>query len=88
MSIDNPKPLNPIMVLPMENLEYPYKNCILEYEKQSWFSKKNVWLYIIYYRGERIYRVIARKTGLFKRSLTKDFINYDTALRFYVGETS
>ena len=29
MSVYNPKPLNAIMALPMENLEYPYKNCIL-----------------------------------------------------------
>lgn len=78
-------PLNPYMTLPMDNLQYPHRFILLEHYKKGLFSKKQTLLVILYYKGERIFRVEHTKTGIFKLDLTKEFTDYSTALSYYMS---
>ena len=78
-------PLNPYLELPMDNLQYPHRFILLEHYKKSLFSKKQTLLVILYYKGERIFRVEHTKTGIFKLDLTKEFTDYSQAFHYYMS---
>lgn len=78
-------PLNPYMTLPMDNLQYPYRFVLLEHYKKGLFSKKQTLLVILYYKGERIFRVEHSKSGLFKQESTKEFTSFKSACTYYMS---
>ena len=76
-------PLNPFIVLPMD-LERRY--VILDFERKGWFTTVKAEYSVIYSKPMR-YMVRYSKTGLFRHTEEKVFLNQAEALRHFTKVT-